>query len=432
MLRRLVLILGATIGLSIFLAGPLAVSVVAQTSDGAGSETGAEGVRGTIVDEDGEPVAGVEITVARVDGPTVGTAVSGSDGAFELEVPGPGEYTATLDPDTLGDLTLRNPDRATLEFPVREGQERTLLFPLGEGDRVVGSTLGRVLQLVVEGVKFGLIIAMASVGLSLIFGTTGIINFAHGEMVTFGALAGWYVNVTLGLHLVPATAVAVLAGGVAGVALERGLWRPLRKRGTGLIALLVISIGLGLLVRYVFLYQFGGDTRPFAQYAVQRAVDLGPVAIAPKDVVSIALSLAALAGVGLALLRTRAGKAMRAVADNPDLAASSGIDVDRVILLVWFFGGGLAAFGGVLLGLTEQVSWQMGVQLLLLMFAGVILGGLGTAFGALVGSFVVGMFIQLSTLFVAPELKNVGALGILILILLVRPQGLLGQAERLG
>lgn len=405
------------------LASPLA----AQDEGGTG-----QGVRGTITDEDGEPVEGAEITVSRVDGGTVGTARTGPDGTFELPVPVPGDYTATIDEDSLGDLTLRNPDRATLEFPVRAGQERTLLFPLGEGDREIGGTLGLALQLLVEGVKFGLIIAMASVGLSLIFGTTGLINFAHGEMVTFGALAGWFVNVTLGLHLIPATVVAVLAGGLAGAALDKALWRPLRRRGTGLIALLVISIGLGLLVRYIFLYQFGGRTRPFAEYAVQRAVDLGPVAIAPKDIVSILLSLAVLAGVGLALQRTKAGKAMRAVADNPDLARSSGIDVERVILLVWFFGGCLAALGGVLLGLTEQVSWQMGVQLLLLMFAGVILGGLGTAFGALVGSFVVGVFVQLSTLVVAPELKNVGALAILILILLVRPQGLLGQAERLG
>ncbi|HEV2811084.1 MAG TPA: branched-chain amino acid ABC transporter permease [Acidimicrobiales bacterium] len=407
----------------LLLASPLA----AQDEGGTG-----QGVRGTITDEDGEPVEGAEITVSRVDGGTVGTARTGPDGTFELAVPEPGDYTATIDEDSLGDLTLRNPDRATLEFPVRAGQERTLLFPLGEGDREIGGTLGLALQLLVEGVKFGLIIAMASVGLSLIFGTTGLINFAHGEMVTFGALAGWFINVTLGLHLVPATVVAVLAGGLAGAALDKALWRPLRRRGTGLIALLVISIGLGLLVRYIFLYQFGGRTRPFAEYAVQRAVDLGPVAIAPKDIVSILLSLAVLASVGLALQRTKAGKAMRAVADNPDLARSSGIDVERVILLVWFFGGCLAAFGGVLLGLTEQVSWQMGVQLLLLMFAGVILGGLGTAFGALVGSFVVGVFVQLSTLVVAPELKNVGALAILILILLIRPQGLLGQAERLG
>jgi branched-chain amino acid transport system permease protein len=415
--------LAAMVGMSILLASP----VGAQAAENTG-----EGVRGTIVDEDDEPVEGVEITVADAAGETVGTATTGADGIFQLEVPGPGNYSATIDDETLGDLTLRNPDRATLEFPIREGQQRTLLFPLGEGDREIGGTLARVLQLLVEGVKFGLIIAMASVGLSLIFGTTGLINFAHGEMVTFGALVGWFVNVTLGLHFVPATVVAVVIGGLAGAGLDKALWRPLRRRGTGLIALLVISIGLGLLVRYLFLYQFGGRTRPFAQYAVQRAIDLGPVAIAPKDIFSIILSLAVLAAVGLALLRTKAGKAMRAVADNPDLAASSGIDVERVILLVWFFGGGLAALGGVLLGLTEQVSWQMGVQLLLLMFAGVILGGLGTAFGALVGSFVVGVFIQLSTLVVAPELKNVGALAILILILLVRPQGLLGQPERLG
>ncbi len=422
---RLLCALGAVVGALVLLALP-------ARAQPAPSDGGGEGVRGTIVDEDDEPVAGVAITVTTADGQTVGTARTGADGSFQLDVPGPGDYAATIDQETLGGLTLRNPDRATLEFPVREGQQRTLLFPLGEGDRQVGGTLGRVLQLLVEGVKFGLIIAMASVGLSLIFGTTGLINFAHGEMVTFGALAGWYVNVTLGLHFVPATLVAVLVGALAGAALDRGLWRPLRRRGTGLIALLVISIGLGLLVRYLFLYQFGGQTRPFAQYAVQRAVDLGPVTIAPKDIVSILLSLAVLTAVALALLRTRAGKAMRAVADNPQLAASSGIDVERVILLVWAFGGGLAALGGVLLGLTEQVSWQMGVQLLLLMFAGVILGGLGTAFGALVGSFVVGVFIQLSTLVLAPELKNVGALAILILILLVRPQGLLGQPDRLG
>ena len=123
---------------------------------------------------------------------------------------------------------------------------------------------------------------------------------------------------------------------------------------------------------------------------------------------------------------------MRAVADNRDLAASSGIDVDRVILFVWALGGGLAALGGVLFGLQQQVQFEMGFKLLLLMFAGITLGGLGTAYGALVGSFVVGMFIELSTLVVPTELKNVGALLVLIVVLLVRPQGILGRAERIG
>jgi neutral amino acid transport system permease protein len=136
--------------------------------------------------------------------------------------------------------------------------------------------------------------------------------------------------------------------------------------------------------------------------------------------------------VGLALLRTRLGKATRAVADNPSLAASSGIDVERVIRIVWTAGAGIAALSGILLGLKQSVNYQMGFQILLLVFAGVILGGLGTAFGALVGSLLVGLMIQLSTLFIPEEMKNVGALLVLIVVLLIRPQGILGRAERVG
>jgi len=284
----------------------------------------------------------------------------------------------------------------------------------------------------VVGVRYGLIIALASVGLSLIFGTTGLTNFAHGELVTFGALICWYVNVRLGVQLLPAALIAVLAGALAGALLDRGLWRPLRKRGTGLIAMLVVSIGLSILLRYVFLYQFGGRSRPFADYTVQREIDIGPIAITPKDLISIGLSLAVLLVVAVLLQRTRIGKAMRAVADNPDLAASSGIDVQRVILFVWFFGSGLAALGGILIALGEQANWQLGFSYLLLMFAGITLGGLGTAYGALVGGFVVGLFVQVSTFWIASELKTVGALAILILVLLFRPQGILGTAERVG
>ena len=133
------------------------------------------------------------------------------------------------------------------------------------------------------------------------------------------------------------------------------------------------------------------------------------------------------------LQRTRIGKAMRAVADNRDLAASSGIDVDRVILVVWVMGAALAALGGVLLGLSDQVQWDMGFRLLLLMFAGVTLGGLGTAYGALLGSVIVGVFVQMSTLGHPRRLKYVGGLLLLIVILIIRPQGILGQprADRL-
>ena len=403
----------------------------------AATESEGEAVRGTIVQrpEEGDPVPvpGVEITVSTADGEVIGVATSDEAGMYELPLPGPGDYTAELNQESLPEgVTLTNPDRGRLEFTVSPGQQRPLLFPLGEGAAQTSRRLGTFLSLLVSGITFGFIIAMAAVGLSLIFGTTGLVNFAHGELVTFGALAAWAINVQMGLHLVPATAVAIVAGALGGALLNFGLWRPLRKRGTGLIAMLVISIGLSLVLRYLFLIFFGGRTAPYAQYAIQRGLEIGPVRVAPKDLVTIGLSILVLIGVALVLQRTKIGKAMRAVSDNGDLAASSGINVERVIQFVWAFGAGLAALGGVLLGLNQQVGWELGFSLLLLMFAGVTLGGLGTAYGALVGSLVIGIFVQTSTMIIPPELKEVGALLVLILVLLVRPQGILGRAERVG
>ena len=146
----------------------------------------------------------------------------------------------------------------------------------------------------------------------------------------------------------------------------------------------------------------------------------------------MAISIVVLMVVILSLIGTRIGKATRAVADNPALAAASGIDVDRVIRVVWVAGATLAGLAGILLALAQGVNFQMGFQILLLIFAAVTLGGLGTAYGALVGSLVVGVFISVITLWVPVELKNLGALGVLIVILLVRPQGILGRAQRVG
>jgi branched-chain amino acid transport system permease protein len=400
-----------------------------------------EAVTGTLAyeDEAGERIGaeGVELTVESADGSFSEVAVTDDDGAFEVAVPGPGAYTVTIDDETLpDDVVLRNADRTTLDVQLRPGQTRNVLFPIDFGEartRDVSSTWERAARLTVQGIRFGLIIAMCAIGLSLIFGTTGLVNFAHGEMVTFGALVAFFFNVTLGWHFLPAALVAIGVAVASGAGLDRFFWRPLRSRGTSLIAMLVISIGLGILLRYVFNFQFGGLTRTYRQYTLQRSgLELGPVTIVPRDLIGMAISIVALVGVALFLQRTRMGKAMRAVSDNRDLAESTGINVDRVINFVWAAGAGLAALGGILQGLSEQVSWQMGFQLLLLMFAGVTLGGLGTAFGALVGSMVVGMVIELSTLYIPSEFKTVTALALLIVILLVRPQGILGQAERVG
>ncbi|MDP9497717.1 MAG: branched-chain amino acid ABC transporter permease [Actinomycetota bacterium] len=388
-----------------------------------------ERIRGTLTDVQRNPVRGVAIVVEQGTTP-VGRAVSDESGRFLVPVPGPGTYTVRIDRATLPPGLEPQLDRRDVR--VRSGATAPALFSFGQQERRATSRFEQAPQLLVGGLQFGLVIAMAAVGLSLIFGTTGLTNFAHGELITGGALLGYVFNVGLGLNLVPATVIAVLVGGLVGGLLDRLLWRPLRRRGTGLIAALVVSIGLSLVLRYVYLYFYGGGSRSYLQYATQDPLQLGPVTVLPRDLVILAVSLVALVGVALALQRTRLGKATRAVSDNPSLAASSGIDVERVINVVWVVGTALAVLGGVFLALSQQVGYQLGQNILLLLFAGVTLGGLGTAYGALVGSLVVGVFTQLSTLFIPAELQVVGALVVLILILIVRPQGILGRAERVG
>lgn len=438
LVRRFPRVLSALILMVVTLVTFASAATAAVAQDG-GSEP-AEHLQGTFRDTkdtrdraDDEPVEGIAVTVRDEAGEEIDSVTTDEDGHWEVGVPGPGTYEVEVDPDSLPDgVELRETDRTVLTVTLNPSQSRTVNFPLGADTRHTLGGLENFLQKVLLGINFGLIVAMMSIGLSLIFGTTGLVNFAHAEMVTFGGLAAYFFNQTVGLHIIPAGLLAVIVGGLAGGAFDLGVWRPLRRRKTGLIAMLVVSIGLSLLFRYIFLYQFGGRTKPYSDYFLQKAVDLGPVSVAPRDLWSIGLSLVVLIAVGLLLQLTRIGKGMRAVADNPDLAESSGIDVDGVILAVWISGGALAALGGVLLGLAEQVGFEMGFKQLLLVFAGITLGGLGTAYGALVGGFIIGLVVQVSTVWVPPELNAVTALAVLIAILLVRPQGILGRAERIG
>ena len=410
------------------------VATPALAQEDEDEQTGEEAFQGEVRDPDREPIEGVEILVTDADGNEVGLAQTDTEGEWFIPVPGPGEYVVTLRQETLPeDVGLRDPDRASSELSLTTGQQRTVGFALGEERGEARTALSRIPQNALNGVKFGLIIAMTAIGLSLIFGTTGLINFAHGEMVTFGAIVAFFINFAgPGIPLIAAAMLATAAGGLLGGGLERGLWRPLRNRRTGLIQMLVISIGLTLVLRHVLLIAFGGRSRTYLDYAVQSPLTLGPFRLTPRDLTVIILSIVILGGVAFLLQRTRLGKAMRAVADNRDLAESSGIDVQRIILIVWVLGGALAALGGVFLGVVENVNYLMGFRLLLLMFAGVILGGLGTAFGAAVGSLVVGLVTEVSTVWLTSELKEMWALGVLILVLLFRPQGILGIKERIG
>lgn len=401
-------------------------------------------------------VSGVSLTVEDTSGETIAEGVTDADGIFEVEVPGSGRYGLTILPETLPEgVFLADPDNPTKLVEVLVGQTGRAIFQLVNENELAGLgqtstiTFRRVAQLTVEGLKFGVFLAMAAIGLSLIFGTTGLVNFAHGEMIgwgmlwaylfnfygfagMFGFMEGWPAPFGDGVNLIFATLMAIVMGLGLGWAMDKFIFAPLRARGTAVISAMIVTIGLSILIRYVYLFVFGGVPRFYRDYTAQVGIKIGVIEITPKDLITGLLSVAILVLVGLFLQRARMGKAMRAVADDRDLAESSGIDVQRVIRFVWVAGSGLAALGGVFIGLSEQVSWNIGFRILLLIFAAVVLGGLGTAYGALVGALIVGVGIQVSTLWIPPELKNLGALVLLIVALLIRPQGILGKAERIG
>jgi len=394
-------------------------------------------------------VAGVELTI---DG--VGGATTDVEGKFRIPVPGPGEYEITLNVESLpSGVALRDATRATLVALVSENNDLRVIFALVEGESTTTASESnfsarRIGQLTLEGIKIGLYLAMAAIGLSLIFGTTGLVNFAHAEMVTWGALMTYFFNVyglvgAIGLlagfpaplggpvNFILATMLSMVAGAVLGFFLNRVIFRTSRDAGVSLLAQMVMTIGLSILLRYLFVYYFGGRYRSYSEYGAQRANVFWGLELTTRDAVAMAISVVVLVVVGLGLTTTRTGRAMRAVSDSRDLAESSGINVERVIAQVWMFGGALAALSGTFFGF-DTVKWELGTRILLLIFAAVTLGGLGTSFGALIGALIVGVAINWSTLVIDNELKNMTALVVLILALLLRPQGILGRKQRIG
>lgn len=386
------------------------------------------------------PIEGVSVTVSQ-NGTEIGTAVSDAEGRWEVPVPGAGSYAVSLDIATLPEgVTLTDPTRAELpNVAVIGGQRKVVIFPLTEGEGSVAgggvSVYVRVGALLVAGLKLGATIALAAVGLSLIYGVTRLVNFAHAELVTLGAVLAFVFHVPgsgPGWPLILAAIPAILLVAGFGWLQGRYLWQPLRRRGTAVLSLMVVSIGLSFALRSLIQLTFGGQPAAYPDFAGQPSMIVLGVPVVPKHLVTIAVTIAVLLLVAQFLQRSRTGTAMRAVADDRDLAESSGIDVDRVIQVTWVLAALLAAIGGVFFGLNESVSYDMGFRILLLLFAAVVLGGLGTAYGVMAGGFIVGVVVEMSTLVLPAELKIVSGLVILILMLLIRPQGILGTRERIG
>ena len=424
----LVVVIGALLAAAmVFLSAPGAFASAPDTPGGDQEET--DFYFGGIITFEDEPVPDVTVTVsgAGFDAETVTDA----DGRWRLYVPEKEVYTLTVVEDTLPEgVIVEGENPQDVEFGLT-GSKIINLF-LGQGERVTQSFFDQLMVRLINGLNFGLLLALAAMGASLIYGTTGLSNFAHGEMVTWGALTAlvltsfWSVPFWLGIIL------AVVLGGVLGLALDAGLWRPLRRRGLGVVQLMIVSIGLSLTLRYTYQYFIGGSTYQLPG-ASPAPIQFGPISLSYIDLISMGVSIVVILFVAYFLLGTRIGKATRAISDNPQLASASGINVDRIVRIVWILAGVLAALSGILWAYFRPgVKWDMGTQMLLLIFAAITLGGLGTAFGALLGALIVGLVVEVSTLWIPSDLKYAGALVVLILILLVRPQGLLGRKERLG
>lgn len=380
-----------------------------------------------------EPIEGVTITATAADG-TVATIKTDADGTYSLEVPALGETTIELDTSTLPDgVEMAEGSVTKLTVNLDAGRPTFApIFRVGERDVEQATWVDRVPQILYQGTYFGVILALGSLGLSMIYGTTGLSNFAHGELVTFGAIVAYTFNVTLEMNIFVSALLAIALSAAFGFLQDTLFWRRLRHRGTGLIALMIVSIGLQFFLRNVYQFFTGGRTLNYNDYIIVTGRQLGTITYAYRDLIILGIAALMLAVVVFALQRTRIGRATRAISDNPALSSTTGINVDRIITVVWTVGTLLAGTCGLLLGFSQSIKFDLGAQILLVMFCAIVVGGLGSIWGAILGSVLVGVLVEASTLVLPPELKIGAAMFLLIAILLIRPQGIFGRKERVG
>lgn len=282
--------------------------------------------------------------------------------------------------------------------------------------------IAQLAQLIVNGIALGSVIALAAVGLTLTFGILRLSNFAHGDFMALGAYLTWALN-QAGVNLWLAMVVAAL--GTVGVMLlcEKILWSPMRDRRATSTTLVIISIGLALFLRNGILFIWGSANQRY-NLPVAEALEIFGIRIAFYRLLVVFLAVVVIAGLAFILQFTKIGKAMRAVADNIDLARVTGINVEQVVIWTWIIAGTLTSLGGSMLGLVEAVRPNMGWFLILPMFASVILGGIGNPYGAIAGALVIGIVQEVSVPLLGSEYKQGVALLVMVFILLFRPQGL--------
>lgn len=281
---------------------------------------------------------------------------------------------------------------------------------------------GQLAQLFINGIAVGSIIALAAVGLTLTYGILRLSNFAHGDFMTLGAYIALSANLR-GLNIW----LSIILGGfgtVAGMLLsEKLLWSTMRDRKASSTTLIIISIGLALFIRNGIILIWGGASQSY-DLPVSEALTFWGLRIPQNQLLVVGLAAIAILALHYLLQYTKVGKAMRAVADDIDLARVSGIDVERVVLWTWIIAGTLTALGGCMYGLTTGLRPNMGWFLILPMFASVTLGGIGNPYGAIAAALIIGISQEMSTPWLGSQYKLAVALSLMIVVLLIRPKGL--------
>ena len=411
-------------------------------------------VNGILQDADKKAIA--DITV-KLSGTEEAETTTDADGKWAFSVKDDGDYTVTIDESVAEEHGLKSSSatvtikkasfdkqRGVVRFDqindsassgssssdsAKSGSDSTATV----SKKKAGSNIGkRIWQQLYSGIIFGLMLGLMSVGMNLVYGTTGLQSFSHGEQVTLGGLMAYVGTQMLHMPVVASAIFAIVIGAITGLIQNEIVWGPLRRRHVGTMQQMIVTIGLSMALQYTFQFFFGGDIKGIVK-SVPDSFQLGPITTDMPTLLSALIAICVIIGVTLFLYKTRLGRATRAVSDNAALAAASGINVDQVVRVVWVLSCSMAALSGVLLGIyLNGISWNTGATLILLMFAAVTLGGLGTANGALIGSLVIGIVADMSSLVIPNDMRYASALAILIIVLLVRPQGIFGKQQRVG
>jgi neutral amino acid transport system permease protein len=334
-----------------------------------------------------------------------------------------------LEAGALAQTEKARPLESVREFARRRpGQVGTAVLVVLALALIASQGIHDVAQTGLNGLSLGSVLALGAVGLTLVYGILKLVNFAHGDFLTFGAYIAFAINVSSGLPLVVAVVAGMAATALLGVFFERVMWGPMRERKAGLLQLLLMSIGLALVIRGVVLLIWSTEVRVLDVNTTATVEFLG-LSVGRTALIVIGIGFAVLIAIGLMLRYTLLGKRMRALSDNLELAETAGVNTDRVVTLTWIFSGVLAGLAGALAATSLTVYPELGFELLLALFAAVVIGGIGNPFGALAGGIVLGLVIEWSTLLVDARWKLTFGFAVLIIVLIVRPQGIFGRAR---